>query len=140
MAGYGPVPKRSEERIRRNKPEVEITKIEAKGSVPQPNLGLIDDEVHPIIKDFWNSIGESAQTKYYEPTDWQMARVTMHMLNKLLWQSRPSAQLLQVVHSMMGDLLVSEGARRRLRIEIEREAAKAEVVDIAKLFEERFKA
>lgn len=138
MAGYGPVPKRSEERIRRNKPDVEITKVEAQGAVFQPRLGLTDEEVHPIIQDFWFSLGDSAQAKYYEPSDWQMARVTMHMLNKLLLQSRPSAQLLQTVHSMMGDLLVSEGARRRVRMEIEREQSKADLIDISELFKERF--
>ena len=47
----GPIPKRSEERIRRNKPEVEITKIETEGTVPVPPLDI--DDPHPMIEDFY---------------------------------------------------------------------------------------
>ena len=35
-----PIPKRSDQRIRRNKPDVEVTKIEAVGGVDQPELML----------------------------------------------------------------------------------------------------
>lgn len=137
MAQYGPVPKRSEERIRRNKPDIEITKIEAVGDVVQPELGFPDP--HPIIVDFWESIGESGQTKYYEPSDWQFARFTLHFADQLLKSGRPSAQLLQGVNSALADLLVSEGSRRRVRMEVERQKATADVVDLASIFEERMK-
>lgn len=137
MAQYGPVPKRSEERIRRNKPDIEITKIEAVGDVVQPELGFPDP--HPIIVDFWESIGESGQTKYYEPSDWQFARFTLHFADQLLKSGRPSAQLLQGVNSALSDLLVSEGSRRRVRMEVERQKATADVVDLASIFEERMK-
>ena len=131
----GPVPTRAEERIRRNKPEFPITKIEAVGVVEQPELGLPD--AHPIVVDLWKAAGESAQAKYYEPTDWQFLRFNLHFANKLLEHTRPSAQLFQAVNSAFGDLLISEGARRRVRIEVEREQAKAEVVDISELFKQR---
>lgn len=137
MAQYGPVPKRSEERIRRNKPDVEITKVEAEGEVVQPELGFPDP--HPIIQDFWVSMSESGQSKYYEPSDWQFARFVLHFADQLLKSSRPSAQLFQGVNSALGDLLVSEGARRRVRMEVERQKASADVVDLASIFEERMK-
>lgn len=135
MAGRGPVPKRSSERERRNKPDMEITKIEASGTVDQPELGLAD--AHPIIVDLWESMGESAQSQYYEPTDWQFARFTLHFANQLLWNARPSAQMFQGVTSALSDLLLSEGARRRLRMEIERNKTSAAVVDISEIFKER---
>lgn len=138
MAGMGPVPKRSEERIRRNKPEIEITKIEAHGRVEQPELGFPD--AHPMIQDFWDSLAESGQAQYYEPSDWQFARFTLHFADQLLKQSRPSAQLLQGVNSALGDLLVSEGARRRVRMEVERQKTKAEVVDLEQMFKERMQS
>ena len=131
----GPVPKRSEERIRRNKPEFEITKINADGVVEQPELGLSDP--HPITADFWESLADSGQAKFYEPSDWQFARFTLHFADQLLKSSRPSAQMLQGVNSALSDLLVSEGARRRVRMEVERQKTKAEVVDLAAMFEER---
>lgn len=131
----GPIPKRSEERIRRNKDEVEITKIQAGDVVEQPSLGL--DDPHPMIVDFWDSLGESAQNRFYEPSDWQYARFTLHFADQLVKSGRPSSQLLAAVNAALGDLLVSEGHRRRVRLEVERAQAKAEVVDIAQMFQER---
>lgn len=135
MGARGPVPKRSSERERRNKPDFEITTIETDGDVLMPELGF--DNPHPIIEDLWASLGLSAQHEYYEPSDWQFARFTLHFANQLLWSSRPSAQMFQGVTSALSDLLVSEGSRRRLRMEIERNQAKAEIVDISELFRER---
>ena len=130
----GPVPKRSEERIRRNKDEVEIDTIEMIGSVDVPELSLEDP--HPLIADFYESLKDSGQSKFYEPSDWQQARIVCHFLDRLVKSSKPSGQMLAVIHSMLTDLLVSEGARRRVRLEIEREAAKSTVIDAAKLFRE----
>lgn len=130
-----PIPKRSDQLIRRNKPEVEVTKIEAVGEINQPELGF--ENPHPMIQDFWDSLAESAQAIYYEPSDWQFARFTLHFADTLLKNSRPSAQMLQSVNSALGDLLVSEGARRRVRLEIERQQGKAEVLDLAAEFKKR---
>lgn len=135
MGTRGPVPKRSEERIRRNKPEVEVTKVEVAGPVPQPDLGFSDP--HPMIVEFWESLAASAQAQFYEPSDWAFAKFTLHFADTLLKSARPSAQLLQGVNSALGDLLVSEGARRRVRMEVERNKAKADVVDLAEMFKER---
>lgn len=135
MGQKGVIPKRSEERIRRNKPDIEITKIPMQGSVDQPALDIVNP--HPIVTDLWWAMGESGQSKWYEPSDWQYARFILHFANDLLHQSRPNANLLQTVNSALGELLVSEGARRRVRMEIERENAKAQVIDIAKEFERR---
>lgn len=131
----GPVPKRSDERIRRNKPEIPIDKIEATGTVEAPELGFPDP--HPMIVDFWNAICDSAQAEYYEPSDYEFARFTLHFADGLLKSSRPSAQMLQGVNTALGDLLVSEGARRRVRLEIERQKTSATVVDISEMFKER---
>lgn len=126
----GPVPKRSEDRIRRN--VVEIDKVQAFGVVSKPSLGLPDP--HPIISDFWNAVGESAQTRYYEASDWQYLRICLHFLDKLLKTNKPSAQMLTIVNQMLTDLLVSEGSRRRVRMEIEREQPQNNVVDVADYF------
>jgi len=135
MGMQGPVPKRSSERQRRNAPEMEITTIEVEGPSPQPDLGL--DNPHPIIADMWESMGRSAQSEFYEPSDWQFARFTLHFANQLVWNQRPSAQMFQGVTSALSDLLLSEGSRRRLRMEIERNKASADVVDISQMFRER---
>lgn len=135
MGNRGPVPKRSEERIRRNKDDVEITKIEASGTVDQPPLDF--DEPHPMIEDFWESLADSAQARFYEPSDWQYAKFTLHFANQLVKSGRPSSQMLAAVNSALSDLLVSEGHRRRVRLEVERNQAQAQVIDIADEFKKR---
>lgn len=130
----GPAPKRSSERVRHHDNNV-IDKVHAFGVVKKPELGL-GDNVHPIITDFWEAVGESAQSRYYEASDWQYFRVSLHFLNKLLWSGKPSAQMLTVVNQMLNDLLVAEGSRRRVRMEIERNQINedAEVKNISDYF------
>lgn len=135
MGERGPVGKRSEERIRRNAPEVPVTKIEAAGVVDQPELGLEDP--HSIITDLWDTMGESAQSQFYEPSDWAFARYVFHFADGLLKSSRPSAQMFAGVASSMTDLLISEGSRRRVHMEIERNKAEASVTDISAVIKER---
>lgn len=130
----GPVPKRSEDRIRHDSNVID--KVHAFGVVRKPPLGL-GDEVHPIISDFWDAAGESAQSRYYEQSDWQYMRVALHFLNKLLNTNKPSAQMLTVVNQMLTDLLLTEGARRRVRMEIERNQVQqdAEVKNLSDYFQ-----
>lgn len=137
MGGIGPVPKRSEERIRRNKPDVPIERVRVSGFVGIPDLGIEDP--HEVTVGMYSALIGSAQAKYFEPSDWAYARFTLHFADKLLKQARPSGQVLATVHSMMSDLLVSEGSRRRFRIEIERvdESAESAELDIATLFKQR---
>lgn len=137
MGGIGPVPKRSDERIRRNKPDRPIEKVTAIGSVNIPDLGL--DDPHEVTVGLYQALLDSAQSRYFEPSDWAYARFCLHFADKLVKQARPSGQVLATVHSMLSDLLVSEGSRRRFRIEIERADVGAEnnVLDIATLFKQR---
>jgi len=137
MAARGPVPKRSDQRIRRNLPKNPTDKITAIGTVPIPALNLGDDNLHPLVVDLYRSLTESAQARFYEPSDWQYARFCLHFANKLLLSPRPSAQLLVTVNQMLNALLVSEGDRRRVQLEVERHKATGVVVDVAELFRQR---
>lgn len=135
MGQRGPIPKRSEERIRRNKDEFgPVEKIPAAGRVEQPPLDF--EAPHPMITDFYASLADSAQAQYYEPSDWQFARFTLHFMDQLLKAGRPSAQMLTAVNSALTDLLVSEGSRRRVRLEVERETSKAQVFDLSERLRE----
>lgn len=134
MGSRGPVPKRSEERVRRNVEDAPVEKLHVQGEVEPPELGLADP--HPMIVDFYESLKESAQSRFYEPSDWQFARVTMHFLDQQVKSSRPSGQTLATLSSMLTELLVSEGARRRVRLEVERNQAEAKVLDVADRFRE----
>lgn len=135
MGTRGPIPKRSDQRIRRNKDEVPLEKVEAIGTVQVPPLGL--DDPHPIVSELYLSLAESAQSRFYEPSDWQYARFALHFADVLLKQARPSSQLLASVQTMLTDLLVSEGSRRRVRLEVERSTSGGEVLDVADMFRQR---
>jgi len=122
MGVRGPVPKRSEDRIRRNKDESgPVEKIAAIGTVDVPPLGLEDPD--PMVIDFYESLKNSAQARYYEASDWWLAKFAAKAIDDYLKNDRgkaKSAMMLQTVLSMLSDLLMTEADRRRLRLEIER--------------------
>lgn len=114
----GPVPKRSDQRRRRNKADVEIEKAEAltdKVEQPEP-----DERWHPIALDWYRSLAESGQARWYEPSDWQAARLLAEGMTRMLYADDWSGRDFAAIWSGMTELLTTEGARRRSRIEIER--------------------
>jgi hypothetical protein len=127
--------KRSEERIRRNiEPPTE--KVVAFGAVIQPDLDF--ENPHPTVVRLWDAVGDSAFTKYYEPSDWEMVRVMLHFLDHQLKAEKKNANMISAIQSMMNDLLFSEGSRRKVRLEVEREAIKqGQIINIAQLLDER---
>jgi hypothetical protein len=143
----GPIPKRSDQLIRRNAQEVPVEKITAIGSVPIPELDIA--QAHPLVQDLYQSLKDSAQRQFYEPSDWQTARLVMFALNQELnatfkdGSQRPiSAVKLQVINQMMGSLMMTEGERRRARLEIERthDGPMGTVTQISDIYRERLGA
>jgi hypothetical protein len=132
----GPVPKRSDERIRRNKPEIPIDKIRTIAAYTPPVLDM--DDPHPLTRAMYQSLLDSAQARYFEPSDWAYAKFTMRFVDGLLRSSRPSAIMLGQVNQMLTALLMTESERRRVRIEVERgKQQEAQVYDVAALFRQR---
>lgn len=117
MGERGPIPKRSSERRRRNKPDGPVDSIDISGAVEVPELGM---DVHPLAADLYASLADSGEARFYEPSDWEYARMTAYVTSKLLDSSRISAQLLAAVDGMWARLLVAEGDRRRVHLEVER--------------------
>lgn len=140
MGTRGPVPKRSEERIRRNTTEYgTIDKIEVIGPVTVPRLEIVNP--HPFTRELWDGMIDSGQAKYFEPSDWAYAKFALHFADKLLKSGKPSAQMLVAVNQMLTDLLVSEGSRRRVRLEVERNSGEeGAVLDVAEMFRQRLTA
>ncbi len=125
-ATRGPIPDRSEERIRRNEGDP-ITKIPVSGVVEVPALGDVsfDGETDPMVVELYEALAESAQSKYYEPSDWQIARFAMRAINEELIASKQQrkpvgAMKLTALLQLLATLLMTEGDRRRVRIEVER--------------------
>ena len=147
MAGArGPIPKRDEERVRRNIPDNPTTTIPVIGTVVIPDLGDVSfgGETHPIIEEMYESMKVSAAVKFFEPTDWTYARLTLLTLNQELiaakQQGRPiGAMKLSAINQMLSALLLTEGDRRRARLEIERAPADSvgKVLDVTDMLRQR---
>jgi hypothetical protein len=133
------IPKRSDQLIRRNIQENPATKITAVGAVEVPDLGI--DNPHPLVADLYRSLKDSAQSRFYEPSDWAYARLTLFFVDDLLKQSKKSSMMLASVNSMLTSLLLTEGDRRRVRLEVERNTGGevASVTDIADVYRERLR-
>lgn len=123
MGTRGPVPKRSGERMgHRTKAELagtDVVKIPAP-AVDQPPA---NDEWHPIAKDWYDSLAESGQAIFFEPSDWAAARYVAWVMTRNITSPRFNAQLFGGVWAAMNDLMTTEGSRRRLRLELERTQA-----------------
>ena len=126
----GPVPQRSTQRRRRNKDGGEVERVEVSEpivDVPEP-----EDDWHPMAAEWFESLGASGQAQFYEASDWAQARVWAELLSRQLSASRPSAQMIAAWSAGATELLTTEGARRRARLELERvsEEVPADVSDL----------
>jgi hypothetical protein len=80
-----------------------------------------DPEWHEIARDWYESLAKSGQARWYEPSDWATARyIAEAMSRNLSAGAKFSAVLFASVLSGMSTLLVTEGDRRRVRVELER--------------------
>lgn len=120
-ASRGPVPKRTETRRRRNKDADGLDGVKGPGAlsvtIPDP-----DPEWHPVAVDWYLSLKESGQSRWYEPSDWATAQyVATAMSANLKQEGKMSSMMFAAVMSAMNELLTTEGARRRVRMELVRE-------------------
>jgi hypothetical protein len=118
----GPVPKRSDQRRRRNKPAIDISKVDG-AAAEAPDLGI---EVHPIVADWYAALSLGPEAQFYTPAMWQRARIVARMLSGVLESGRPSSQMYAALQSDMKSLLVDAGELRRLGIEVQAAAPAAD--------------
>jgi hypothetical protein len=125
MGTRGPIPKRSEERRRRNKEEG-AQLVQAPSGPPEdlPDVPEPDGHWHPIAADWFVSLRESGQAAFYQASDWATARYAAELMHRGLSSDRPpNGQYVAALNSLMSSLLTTEGDRRRARIELERKPA-----------------
>lgn len=118
MGVRGPIPKRTEERRRRNKEGGEVDKVISKMPekfAPRPAA----EHWHTLSKEWYESLIVSGQSDFYEPSDWAQARILAEMLDRLL-RGQMNGQALAAWLSGAADLMTTEGQRRRLRMEIQK--------------------
>jgi hypothetical protein len=105
-----------------------VTKAQKNGVSSVPMVGEVKapglpKKVHPVARRWYNALKQSGQTAYFEPSDWAAALYVAEAMTKNLEDSRFSAQLFGAVWTAMDDLLSTESARRRVRIEVQRQIA-----------------
>lgn len=124
----GPIPKRSDQRRRMNKPEGGISSAPSAAvvAVPEPSPMW-----HATARAWYESLGQSGQTVYYQPSDWMVAYVWAEVLSQQLVADRMSAVMIQAWSSSASELLTTEGSRRRARLELERVGVQVDPDDAA---------
>lgn len=123
MGSRGPIPKRTGDRLGHmtRAEKAAVTTVEVSGPVEVPPAS---ESWHELARDWYVSLSASGQRRHMEPSDWQAARYVAEVMSKNLRASRFSAQLFAAIWTAMGDLLTTEGERRRVKLEINRKPAK----------------
>lgn len=124
----GPIPNRSEDlsRVRdANRSERPTLKS---GVLREVHIPDADPDWHPLATRLWEGMVSSGQADFFQNSDWALAYSLMEDLTRYkephankdtgeLYFKR-SGQMLQVIMSTLSTLMVTEGDRRRLRIEL----------------------
>lgn len=122
MGTRGPVPKRAEDRAGHRAKSELVPRESAPGAadvvVPEP-----DANWHPIALRLWDSLALSGQSRFYEPSDWALAYSLMDDLTYYKFATKRSGQMLASIYAQMSSLLISEGDRRRVGIELARKTS-----------------
>lgn len=123
MGQRGPVPNRSDDlarpRERKGGDNTAVTKGSSRpATIPQANEGW-----HPIALMLWNSTLESGQTDFYESSDYAFLYSVCEDLSyyKNAPNGKRSGQMLVAIYGAFERLLLTEGDRRRVRLELQGE-------------------
>jgi hypothetical protein len=93
------------------------------------------EDIHPVARKWYESLSESGQSEFYEPSDWTAAVLCAEAMDAYLLE--PNGSLLSQINAMMTNLLVTEGARRRASVELLRSPADQPVAAVASLADRR---
>lgn len=124
MAAKGPVPKRSTQRLGHRtvaeKEQTQTVVVPKTNKLYGPPLGI--PGLHPLAVRDYEALRRSGQAEFFEPSDWaQAAWVAVAMDRGLTSPKGLSAIMFAAINAAKSGLLVTEGDRRRVRMELERQ-------------------
>ncbi len=137
MGTRGPVPKRTTQRRRTNKPAIPTTQTDLGSSTVE--IPPSDPTWHAVARSWYEALSTSGQSKFYEPSDWATAVLVAESMSRdLSPQFVGFTEAGDVIHETiplkgaslaaylraMSVLMVTEGDRRRLSLELNRAAGK----------------
>ncbi len=170
----GPVPKKEAERRRRNKDAVATEVINLDEILAGERVvPTADENWHPVALNLFESLKTSGQSIFMEPSDWATAYMLVEILDRWLKPqdvkvgqegserdatgggnvnyifeekivAMPGGVLTAILKGLSA-LMVTEGDRRRLRLELERKSAidaalgASNIIDINASREEAFR-
>ena len=111
-----PAPKRSEQRRRTNK----VPGLERGAAGVAPKIPPVRKEWHPAAKAWYQSLKVSGQSQWYEQSDWAQAWIGAELISDVLLSEKRSPTMVHQWLAMASELMVTEGSRRRLHVELER--------------------
>jgi hypothetical protein len=123
----GPVPKLTAERRRRNTPSGPELLTVPMADVSTPPEA--DPTWHSAIVQWYDGLRSGPEAEFMTAAGWGFVRYLAVRESRNLKLARPSAQTSALFVASQADLLVTEGSRRRLRVELDRR----QVVDSARL-------
>lgn len=134
MGTRGPVGKRSGQTRRRNKKNVTTAET---GQPSHDRERKPNSKWHPIAKQWFESLSKSGQSRFYEESDWATAYFTAEAMSRELGlqtvgrtpDGKPirahvpiKGTALNAISTMMTKLMVTEGDRRRVALELAKTA------------------
>jgi hypothetical protein len=105
-------PKRDSQRRRRS-PKAQNVHVDALVTQPDPPAAWC-----ALAKDWYRSLAQSGQAVFYEPSDWATAIVAGWCLDE--WNNTRKAATITEFRHLCSQLMVTEGDRRRGRLEVKR--------------------
>lgn len=140
----GPPPKREAQRRRANKPDVPVTHAPATREVVVPEA---NPEWHHVAAQWYASLAGSGQSAFYESSDWTTAYAVAESMSREfkpqplvvgrgpdatveMYEMPPKGASLAAWLKAMSSLMVMEGDRRRVRLELDRPPAEEASADV----------
>jgi hypothetical protein len=137
MGVRGPVPNRDEDlarpRHRKGGDVQDVTVGQSRPAViPNP-----DPEWHPIAAQLWEALRTSGQADFYQSSDWAIAYSLCDDISYYKRAPKRSGQMLTAIYSAMSTLLLTEGDRRRVRVELRQPEPSGESASVTAIAEYR---
>jgi hypothetical protein len=131
----GPVPKRSNQR-HGHRGQAAVAAIDRAPAAARVEVPAAHEDWHPIARRWFESLADSGQAFFYEPSDWATAYLIAESISRdlnpqfvgisektgepIIEKIPMKGASLAAYLKAMTALLVTEGDRRRARVELER--------------------
>lgn len=124
MGSRGPIPNRSEDLAR---PRERNGEARNQGDITHGTMRTVriphpDKDWHPIATQLYKAARSSGQADFYQNSDWAVLYSICDDLSFYKKSGKRSSQMAATIYAALTTLLVTEGDRRRARLELQHDA------------------